>query len=213
MQKGRLIITIPKYILAETKLFQNLIYTYLYKCKKVLAKNLKSDKKLNELWFKCKASQSGKVDNRDEYGYFINESIIDVYRLMRKFHLVTMIDLGCGTGHVMEALQNLNIRVKGFEIESTLIKYADRNVKRYIKKKDITKLIKEDIKNSEVIYFWEPIASPTLAKTFIDNLVPLLTKSQYIIQRTSGCMETLLRQHKTLKYIGRYNSTNVFKKL
>lgn len=143
--------------------------------------------------------------NNQEFGYYISYDVYDIAVTLNKLKKTKVIDLGCGAGILMQILNTLGFRTKGFEIEDSLITRA-RFITNNIFKKDITEITTEDIKDYEVLYFWEPIPGDALSRKFVANLEKVMLPGQMIIYKpdaphTLDYLEDslVLRRYKRIK--------------
>lgn len=151
---------------------------------------------------------------QSEYKYYVSSCVVQLVQLLKHLNVNTLVDLGCGAGILCKALNMEGIITGGYDIEEPLIKIAKRfNDDEYFRFaiKDITKLKQKDIVPYKAIYFWEPILSRDLCKTFINNLVSIVTPDQYIICRPSGSSLTHLIEHERTHYYMEYWNLHVFK--
>lgn len=152
-------------------------------------------------------STKRKGKNKGQYGYFINGTAVQyLSTFMYDNKMNSCIDLGCGVGHVINILGYFGFNCKGYEIEDELIKESRKIHQSYrssiIIKKDITKLLKRDLKvgrkKADVLYFWEPMHDDKQCKIFVENLVEQMFIGQHIAYMCSGMTNKLLNEHPKL---------------
>lgn len=165
-------------------------------------------------------------ENKGQFGYYISHSIGALYILMKRLKKITILDLGSGPGlinqifHILEKYDNKNIRIlkdfqyerfkyTGFEIEDELVKIGVCNNNKIVKKNILT-IVKKDVENHEIIYFYEPFAHKKLAEQFVKNLEKVLIKDQIIIYHQVGWIESFLRQSDKFKYVCNFMGLQVF---
>lgn len=126
--------------------------------------------------------QTKRGEREGEYGYYMSGFIRDLYVIMNRLKLTKLLDLGSGPMIGLMPLHNRGIICKGFEIEDNFINLANRLLYyNSCVKKDILKITKSDIKDYEVIFFYEPFCSKKLSKQFIQNLSKIVSKEQIIV--------------------------------
>lgn len=137
-----------------------------------------------------------------EYGYFVN-SRTTLFTLTRVLNIRSLVDLGCGAGVLISCLEDYIFKVKGYDNEKDLVDIANKisRNKELAELKDITKLTKDDIKNFDAVYFWEPIIDEKMATKFVKNLLKVMKKDQYIFYYNSGKIGRLLEEHGVKKGI------------
>mgnify|MGYP001768811208 CR=1 FL=1 len=154
--------------------------------------------------------------NESEYGYCLGNKFNVIYYLIHKFNIESICDLGSGLGIGLYALKYYTgVKVKGYDNEELFVNYAN-SININTELKDITKLIRKDIKSYQVLYFYEPIRNKEISKIFIDNLVKRMIKNQYIFYECAGSMIEHLSKHvncNTLQLVGKIHGLYVFKKL
>ena len=129
--------------------------------------------------------------NKGQFGYYFNSHLIDLLLFMWEYNLKSIVDLGAGVGHLIMILYEFGFSVGGYEIEKDLILegikiHQSHILENCLKEKDILILTKIDLRQFEVIYFWEPFSDERLVKKFVDNLISRMKKNQYIAYRQSG---------------------------
>lgn len=138
-------------------------------------------------------------------------AIGDIYYLMRKYELETLIDLGSGPGIIQAVLEAADIKVKGLEILDDLICEGDNlfGVRSY--EKDLLELEITDIKGYQALYMWDPFNWPVPTKEFITRLVKYITPNQYIFcyGGANMCSYSLSNEPK-LKCLENYRDIRVF---
>jgi len=118
-----------------------------------------------------------------QWGYYLNVDIEKVIDYLNKNNLKTVVDLGAGEGHIVELLNEMGFQAKGYEIEDVLIENYNKEFgKGNVTKKDIMYLTVEDIKEFEVIYFYQPFKDIGLMDNFLTNLKNVMTNQTYIFQ-------------------------------
>lgn len=123
-----------------------------------------------------------RKENNQEFGYYLTYNVYDLAVTLNKLKKERVIDLGCGVGILMQVLNTLGFRTKGFEIEDCLITRAGY-ITNNVHKKDITEITTEDIKDYEVLYFWEPIPGEALSRKFVENLEKVMLPGQMIVYK------------------------------
>lgn len=137
--------------------------------------------------------------NKGQFGYYVSDKSGSLHYLLTELKSNSLLDLGSGAGILLFLLQRQgNIRVRGYEIESSLIEIANKLLPGFTIQKDILTLKVEDIQNFDTLYFWEPLADKELAKKFIDNLLSILLPKQVIIYKPSGYIRQCLEKSKKL---------------
>ena len=119
-----------------------------------------------------------------QWGYYINPHFDQVVEYLNEKNLKKVIDLGAGEGHVIELLNDMGFQAKGYEIEDELIEqYHQKFNKDNIIKKDIMFLTTDDIKDFEVIYFYDPFRDLELKKNFLIYITNIVIPDQTIIYK------------------------------
>ena len=113
-----------------------------------------------------------------------------------------MVDLGSGAGFGINSIRcyDKSIRLAGYENEPSLIKIA-RRMGTDVQELDILNLSQSDISGFRVVYFYEPIYKYGLCEMFIENLVPNMSKGQYLIQKPIGNSTVFLKKSPHMKLI------------
>jgi hypothetical protein len=178
-----------------------------------------------------KINHDGKLyknKNNGEWGYCINLDFGEVATYMLENNLKTIIDLGAGIGHGIEILNTMGLQAKGYEIKDSLIKenahffgkkltMLGANESLTIEKKDIMNLTKNDIKDFEVIYLWQPFKDKILLNKFFINLFKIISLNQIILFKKDNILKEKYVKEKYLQQftdtkIEEYGSLEVFKK-
>jgi SAM-dependent methyltransferase len=137
------------------------------------------------------------IDDGKSFGYYISRSVPDLYLLLRELKVKKFLDLGCGMGIILKMLWVLSgfdeenkgyLEVRGIEIDELLVKYSLRvcGNGHFVRQGDILSLSKDDIKDADVIYMWEPFRSDEYIKKIHDDLYKLMEPNQRIIFNSSG---------------------------
>ena len=135
--------------------------------------------------------------NKGQYGYYISEYCGSLVILMKRLKLKSLLDLGSGPGLILNPIKR-NVphsRCVGYEIEEELVNIGNSISYLPILRKDILKITKEDIKDFQVIYFWEPLKDEVLAKKFVENLSKIVIPNQIICYKPAGFIYNFLRQN------------------
>ena len=163
-----------------------------------------------------------------EWGYIINFHFGEVAAYMLENDFKTIIDLGAGVGHGIEILNLIGLEARGYENEDELImenaKFFGKKLTLLggdesltIRKKDIMSLTTNDIKEFEVIYFWQPFKDEILLNKFLINLFEIISPNQTILFKKDNDSYyrkgngNYLQQFTDTK-IERYGTLEVFKK-
>lgn len=147
-----------------------------------------------------------------EWGYYISHNPFAIIYYMQQNNLKSIVDLGSGAGILLQILRGYGFSIKGFEIEDSLIKVATKLLgKNITHKKDILTLTEEDVKDSEVLYFWEPVAEDELAKKFVENLVNILSPTQTVLYYSSGAIARYLESSPKMKRVENVENLQVWK--
>lgn len=126
------------------------------------------------------------------YGYYINENFGAVVDYMIKKKKSSLVDLGAGAGHCLLLLHGMGYTVKGYEDDRMLIETHIKLRGNNIEQKDIWNLTVEDIKDYQVIYFYQPFKSTVKMKKFIKLVLELKQKKQVVLyQPAKGELEIL----------------------
>ena len=135
-----------------------------------------------------------KGTERSEFGFYLTQNFLTIYHILLSLKTKSLLDLGSGPGLLLQSLCSIvNVRV-GYEIEDVFVEDGRSVFNQDIKKKDILTLTKKDVKSFEVLFFYEPFTpynhiqekENSKPKEFIDNLVNILTKGQYILYDQAG---------------------------
>lgn len=153
--------------------------------------------------------KSTEKKTKGQFGYYHNTRCAELYFFMKKHKKKRICDLGSGAGVLLQTIKtiNWNIIVKGFEIEKSLVEYSNTYNNFRTLEKDILTLTKEDLKDQEIIYFWEPLYEDGLAKKFAENLGKVLTKGQLIVYYQSGRIGDHLKKVENFKFLGYWDRT------
>jgi hypothetical protein len=149
-----------------------------------------------------------KPNNKKEFGYIpALGSGGHLFLLMRRLGINNLIDLGCGMGFILNAVDighkfvgNKEHQIIGYENEPLLLEVAialHRNSNHKFFLRDILKLNHEDIVDKSIIYWYAPFPDRNLIKEFIDNIVRITNKGQ--IFAINGYSELLVKAG--VKYI------------
>jgi hypothetical protein len=139
------------------------------------------------------------------------ESMINFITTLIKKEKIKFLDLGL----IFKMLPS-NYQCAGYEINKDLVELGCK-MKLDIKEKDILKLKKKDIKDFDVIFFYEPIVNLKNRDIFAKNLSKIIDK-QIIIYNQGGGMINNLRNYFEVTYIrnlsggGLYYLENILKK-
>ena len=163
-----------------------------------------------------KVCRKSKFKYEDSYPYICNDYIGIVGSFMKKLGLNSVVDLGCGLAFGILCLEKeFNFKVGGYDINKDLLIGLDSE---RFKEKDILKLTTDDIKDYEVIYFYDPFITIYMKYKFIENLIKIMLPGQHVIMRDSGAwystdiflesesMETVFFDYK-------YIATSIHKKI
>jgi trans-aconitate methyltransferase len=128
--------------------------------------------------------------------------------ILKKNKIRSFIDLGCGAGVLLKILTMFipDISVKGVDNEETLVQYCNKFMAFGTKKRNILSLKREDIESYQVIYFYEPFTSRSMAQRFVENLSKIVTEGQYIIYMPAGSIQMFLREAKNIKEVNKNTS-------
>ncbi len=151
-------------------------------------------------------------ENKGQYGYYVSHCAGQLFVILHRMKIKSIIDLGCGA-HILGNVLNhfgsrytrnsnlgIELNMEGYEIEEKLVKeansmYFNQNVRR----KDILKLESRDLNPYQAVYFWEPLADPKLAKQFVENLEKVMPPNKYIFYVCAGAIGTFLKESKRFK--------------
>lgn len=148
-----------------------------------------------------------------EFGFYINESLGYFAVIMKRLKLTSFVDLGSGPGLTL-ATVSLVTHIKnnvGFENEDSLVELA-KKMQFNVYKEDITTLKPEDIKDYQVVYFYEPIHDDEKCKIFIDNLCDIMYKGQLCIFQCAGSSYSHMLKNPLVKNIDNCTSLRIFEK-
>ncbi len=174
---------------------------------------------LAEHKYENKGKSNVSLYNRGYYPYIANDDIGLVGIYMQKLGLKSVVDLGCGLGFGMLLLRDkFGVEVGGYELDSELLSKIPKKDKHLFKEKNILDLTKDDIKDYQVIYFYDPIYNTESRKRFIDNLSNIMSEGQYLIFKDAGNFTTtweIMMEHKdkfkTIYFIkGAFTSVHKF---
>ncbi len=165
--------------------------------------------------------KNSSEERQGEWGYYISDSfaVTDLVRLLRKYKVDSVIDLGCGVGHVVSILHHFGFHSTGIEIEPLLVDLGNR-LANHIIKGDILQPF--NIKKGEAVYFYEPFTTQFTnnnellhkkAKLFVENLENTLPKDTMVFYNPAGCIGMLLTQSTKFKHLPNRTLIKVFKKL
>lgn len=132
--------------------------------------------------------------NKGQYGYYVSKYCGCLAVLMKRLQLTSLLDLGSGPGLILNPIKrNIpNSKCVGYEIENDLVNIGNCISRLPILKKDILKITQEDIKDFQVIYFWEPLRDQQLAKRFVKNLSKIVVPNQVICYKRVWFIENFL---------------------
>ncbi len=95
-----------------------------------------------------------------QYSNFYNQRVKNIYKPKADFlkkvikKKIDLIDIGCGAGHLVNALEKIKIKATGYEVSDYLVKFGNSKLKKNILKKvnlrDIFKIVEEE-KNANVL--------------------------------------------------------------
>jgi 2-polyprenyl-3-methyl-5-hydroxy-6-metoxy-1,4-benzoquinol methylase len=176
-------------------------------------RNIHYRMKGNENYYQIKQG-----NNQGQFGYYFNSGIAGLIVFMLANEFSSVVDLGCGPGDTLQILEKYGMRVKGFEIEPDFIRMSEQVYPSMtcIEQKDICKLDKVDIRDYQVIYFWEPISDYLQCKKFVSNLVEIMNSNQIIFMKPNGYILDILSAHSRVEEItngrGSYFGHKIFKK-
>lgn len=130
-----------------------------------------------------RVKEEGK--NKGQYGYYISNypgcllTLINEIKKLRGTDFINILDLGSGAGLLMKIISSWDrgIVTKGYEIEDSLVRYANYHGMCNTIKKDILTLTTTDLEKQDILYFWEPLSERKLAKQFVDNLAKVAHKA------------------------------------
>lgn len=144
-------------------------------------------------------------DTKDGYyPYIPNTDIASIVKVMLKYKLNSLADLGCGEAHILHMLSLLHFKVMGVEIDLSYIQNAKKllNSTIHIIHKDIFDLKPNEIKYRnpaweyqramkqweypDALYFYEPIFKRDIAFDFIDKIMQLVRPGQYILHKDAN---------------------------
>ena len=149
-----------------------------------------------------------------QYKYYNNSYVLNLIKFLEINNINSFLDLGCGAGILLRMvnLYNINLKLKGYEIEDNLISICNKlNYKEPAIKKDILKLKVDDIKDYQVLYFWEPLYNKDLAKKFVTNLAKIIQPNQIIVYYQSGSISDYLIQNKKIEFLGNFYNYKIFR--
>lgn len=158
-----------------------------------------------------------------QWGYYRSPNVHSITKIIDKYNLTNVIDLGSGPGTLLKILDyhyHGQIQFTGVEIEDKLIeihrimdaKLIDPKVKVY--KRDIFKLRKANFKDIDGIYFWEPVGTPELAEKFVAKLAKVTVPNQIIIYQCSGQIGEYLSKLPTIfTHVESINGLFIFKRI
>ena len=149
-----------------------------------------------------------------QYKYYNNTYVLNLIKFIKLNNIKSFLDLGCGAGILLKILHifNYELKLKGYEIEDNLIEICNRlNYTKPAVKRDILKLTIDDIKDYQVLYFWEPLYDRKLAKKFVTNLAKILQPNQIIVYYQSGSIGDFLIQSKKIEYMGNFYNYKIFR--
>jgi hypothetical protein len=138
-------------------------------------------------------------NNSGQFGYYFNSQIEPLLKIIDKYTITSIADLGAGYGLTSFILKNSGIASIGYEIEDRYVEFSKFLCEDMVIKKDILTLKRDDIKRYGAVYFWEPLYLRELAEKFVNNLVEIMYKGQYIIYRPSGSIGEFLSAVACLK--------------
>lgn len=122
--------------------------------------------------------------NKGQFGYYINKKMGSFIEKMLNHNIKSVMDLGAGYGHFVAVASKFLDYSCGIEIEEELI--SKSRLTRDIEHKDIFDLTKEDVKEIEALYFYEPFHSKDLSEKFVEHLMLIMYEGQKIFYRTSN---------------------------
>lgn len=106
------------------------------------------------------------------FGYYRTKDISALVEITL-FRPKKVVDLGSGLGEFMMDLKELaNIEVHGFELDPILAK----NAVIPTTKKDILTISEDDLKDADLIYFWQPLIDKEMILKFWRNLSRIKSK-------------------------------------
>ncbi len=171
-------------------------------------------------------SKIASVYKEKYYSYIPNLYIGAIGIYMKCLGLNSIVDLGCGEAFGVLSLKNkLGFKVGGYDFNKKLLSKIPVENKNF-KFKDILTLKPKDIKDYEVVYFYDPIYKKELKKIFIDNLIDIMYSGQYLMMRDDGTYITIdmLEENKNIEKISpnisyktkignNYYSPKIFRKI
>jgi 2-polyprenyl-3-methyl-5-hydroxy-6-metoxy-1,4-benzoquinol methylase len=149
-----------------------------------------------------------------QYKYYNNPYVLNLIKFLKLNNIKSFLDLGCGAGILFRILHifNYELKLKGYEIEDNLIEICNRlNHTKPAVKKDILKLTIDDIKDYQVLYFWEPLCDRKLAEKFVTNLAKILQPNQIIVYYQSGSIGDFLVENKKIESMGNFYNYKIFR--
>jgi SAM-dependent methyltransferase len=150
-----------------------------------LIKNVPKYNKLEDINFHAKVSG----DNRGQWGYFVSRDVYPLLKLLERYNISSLCDLGSGVGIFLRALRDFawfNLNVTGFEIEPLFVEIANDYFDVRTLKKNILLLKQEEIKEFEVLYIYEPFTSDEVRDNFFDNLLNIMVKGQLFFYKPAN---------------------------
>ena len=153
--------------------------------------------RLKAITGKIKAENDG-----EQFGYVLNPYVGILYVLLKRLGKNSLIDLGSGAGLLLAILNayDKELKLAGIEIEEELLVISDKlHVNAY--NKDLLYLQAADIRDYEVVYFWEPFHNSDPGIKFANNLIDCMYPGQILIMRPTGKIINTLSTSKDLKPI------------
>lgn len=138
----------------------------------------------------------GSISKRGtNYGYYRTKDLSALVEITL-FRPKKVVDLGSGLGEFMMDIKELaNIEVHGFELDTILAKNAVIPTTQ----KDILTISEDDLKDADLIYFWQPLIDPDMILKFWRNLSHIKNK---IVLCRPGDMIRYIRCTNINKYGG-----------
>jgi len=95
-----------------------------------------------------------------QYSNYYNQRVKNIYKPKAEFlkkvikKKINLIDIGCGAGHFVNALEKIKIKATGYEVSDYLVKFGNSKLNKNIIKKvelnDIFKIVSKE-KNANVV--------------------------------------------------------------
>lgn len=162
----------------------------------------------------CNVDNNSYIVKNGQYKYYNNINVLSLIKFLELNNIKSFLDLGCGAGILFKILNyyNNNLKLKGYEIEDNLIEICNKlNYYGSAVKKDILKLSIDDIKDYQVLYFWEPLYNTDLAKKFVTNLAKIIQPNQIIVYYQSGSIGNYLEKNKKIEQLGIFYNYKIYK--